>query len=57
VAGVALFNLSSVPAVMLPLPHLQGDAARVTLALVITLAGNLLHRQPDRPWARRATAG
>ncbi len=43
VAGVALSNLvSNVPAVMLLLPHLQGDAAGVTLALVSTLAGNLL---------------
>ena len=43
VVGVALSNLvSNVPAVMLLLPHLQGDAAGVTLALVSTLAGNLL---------------
>ncbi|WP_425260570.1 anion transporter [Rubrivivax sp. RP6-9] len=43
VAGVALSNLvSNVPAVMLLLPHLQGDSAGVLLALVSTLAGNLL---------------
>ena len=43
VVGVALSNLvSNVPAVMLLLPHLQGDAAGVTLALVSTFAGNLL---------------
>jgi Na+/H+ antiporter NhaD/arsenite permease-like protein len=43
VAGVLLSNLvSNVPAVMLLLPHLQGDAAGVTLALVSTFAGNLL---------------
>ena len=43
VVGVALSNLvSNVPAVMLLLPHLKGDAAGVTLALVSTLAGNLL---------------
>ena len=43
VVGVALSNLvSNVPAVMLLLPHLQGDAAGVTLAMVSTLAGNLL---------------
>jgi Na+/H+ antiporter NhaD/arsenite permease-like protein len=42
-AGVALSNLvSNVPAVMLLLPHLQGMEAGVTLALVSTLAGNLL---------------
>ena len=34
--------MSNVPAVMLLLPHLKGDAAGVTLALVSTLAGNLL---------------
>ena len=38
-----LSNLvSNVPAVMLLLPHLQGDSAGVTLALVSTFAGNLL---------------
>ncbi len=43
VAGVALSNLvSNVPAVMLLLPHLQGLQAGVMLALVSTLAGNLL---------------
>jgi Na+/H+ antiporter NhaD/arsenite permease-like protein len=43
VAGVALSNLvSNVPAVMLLLPHLHGDAAGVMLALVSTFAGNLL---------------
>jgi Na+/H+ antiporter NhaD/arsenite permease-like protein len=44
VVGVALSNLvSNVPAVMLLLPHLQGDTqAGVTLALVTTFAGNLL---------------
>ena len=43
VAGVGLSNLvSNVPAVMLLLPHLQGLDAGVTLALVSTLAGNLL---------------
>jgi len=43
VVGVALSNLvSNVPAVMLLLPHLQGDASGVLLALVSTLAGNLL---------------
>ncbi|QIM54208.1 SLC13 family permease [Hydrogenophaga crocea] len=44
VVGVVLSNLvSNVPAVMLLLPHLQGDAqAGVTLALVTTFAGNLL---------------
>lgn len=43
VAGVALSNLvSNVPAVMLLLPHLQGPTSAVTLALVSTLAGNLL---------------
>lgn len=42
VVGVALSNLvSNVPAVLL-LPHLHGEAAGVTLALVSTLAGNLL---------------
>ncbi len=41
--GVALSNLvSNVPAVMLLLPHLETPAAGVTLALVSTLAGNLL---------------
>ena len=43
VAGVLLSNLvSNVPAVMLLLPHLRGDEAGVTLALVSTFAGNLL---------------
>ena len=43
VVGVALSNLvSNVPAVMLLLPHLQGEAAATTLALVSTFAGNLL---------------
>jgi len=43
VAGVGLSNLvSNVPAVMLLLPHLSGPDAGVTLALVSTLAGNLL---------------
>jgi Na+/H+ antiporter NhaD/arsenite permease-like protein len=43
VVGVLLSNLvSNVPAVMLLLPHLQGDASGVTLALVSTFAGNLL---------------
>ncbi len=43
VAGVGLSNLvSNVPAVMLLLPHLSGNEAGVTLALVSTLAGNLL---------------
>jgi Na+/H+ antiporter NhaD/arsenite permease-like protein len=43
VAGVALSNLvSNVPAVMLLLPHLKGETAGVTLALVSTFAGNLL---------------
>jgi Na+/H+ antiporter NhaD/arsenite permease-like protein len=43
VVGALLSNLvSNVPAVMLLLPHLQGDAAGVTLALVSTFAGNLL---------------
>ncbi|MGE0098950.1 MAG: anion transporter [Hydrogenophaga sp.] len=45
VAGVVLSNLvSNVPAVMLLLPHLSGSAgqAGVMLALVTTLAGNLL---------------
>lgn len=44
VVSVVLSNLvSNVPAVMLLLPHLQGDAqAGVTLALVTTFAGNLL---------------
>ena len=43
VVGVLLSNLvSNVPAVMLLLPHLQGESAGVTLALVSTFAGNLL---------------
>ncbi len=43
VAGVGLSNLvSNVPAVMLLLPHQRGPDAGVTLALVSTLAGNLL---------------
>jgi Na+/H+ antiporter NhaD/arsenite permease-like protein len=43
VLGVALSNVvSNVPAVMLLLPHLQGERAGVMLALVSTLAGNLL---------------
>ena len=43
VAGVLLSNLvSNVPAVMLLLPHLQGDSTGVMLALVSTFAGNLL---------------
>ena len=43
VAGVGLSNLvSNVPAVMLLLPHLQGQQAGVALALVSTFAGNLL---------------
>ncbi len=43
VAGVGLSNLvSNVPAVMLLLPHLQTPQAGVALALVSTLAGNLL---------------
>lgn len=43
VAGVGLSNLlSNVPAVMLLLPHLQGMEAGLMLALVSTLAGNLL---------------
>ncbi len=43
VVGVLLSNLvSNVPAVMLLLPHLQGDGAGVLLALVSTFAGNLL---------------
>jgi len=43
IAGVTLSNLvSNVPAVMLLLPHLQGPQAGSTLALVSTLAGNLL---------------
>ena len=41
--GVGLSNLvSNVPAVMLLLPHLKTPEAGVTLALVSTLAGNLL---------------
>ncbi len=43
VVGVLLSNLvSNVPAVMLLLPHLQGEQAGVMLALVSTFAGNLL---------------
>jgi Na+/H+ antiporter NhaD/arsenite permease-like protein len=43
VVGVVLSNLvSNVPAVMLLLPHVQGETAGLTLALVTTLAGNLL---------------
>jgi Na+/H+ antiporter NhaD/arsenite permease-like protein len=43
VAGVGLSNLvSNVPAVMLLLPHLSGMSSGVLLALVSTLAGNLL---------------
>ncbi|MDD4944125.1 MAG: anion transporter [Rhodoferax sp.] len=43
VATLGLSNLvSNVPAVMLLLPHLQGFQAGLTLALVSTLAGNLL---------------
>ena len=47
VAGVGWSNLlsnllSNVPAVMLLLPHLRGMEAGVMLALVSTLAGNLL---------------
>jgi Na+/H+ antiporter NhaD/arsenite permease-like protein len=43
VAGAGLSNLvSNVPAVMLLLPHLHGQQAGVTLALVSTFAGNLL---------------
>jgi Na+/H+ antiporter NhaD/arsenite permease-like protein len=43
VAGVGLSNLvSNVPAVMLLLPHLKTPDAGVALALVSTLAGNLL---------------
>jgi Na+/H+ antiporter NhaD/arsenite permease-like protein len=43
VAGVGLSNLvSNVPAVMLLLPHLPGPDAGIMLALVSTLAGNLL---------------
>lgn len=43
VVGVALSNLvSNVPAVMLLLPHLPGPQAGAWLALVSTLAGNLL---------------
>jgi Na+/H+ antiporter NhaD/arsenite permease-like protein len=44
VLGVGLSNLvSNVPAVMLLLPHLQGNpTAGTVLALVSTLAGNLL---------------
>lgn len=42
-AAVGLSNLvSNVPAVMLLLPHLRSADAGVTLALVSTLAGNLL---------------
>jgi Na+/H+ antiporter NhaD/arsenite permease-like protein len=43
IVGVALSNLvSNVPAVMLLLPHLQGQASATALALVSTFAGNLL---------------
>lgn len=43
VAGVGLSNLvSNVPAVMLLLPHLRSPEAGITLALISTLAGNLL---------------
>jgi len=43
VIGTALSNLvSNVPAVMLLLPHIQGLESGVLLALVSTLAGNLL---------------
>lgn len=43
VLGVALSNVvSNVPAVMLLLPHLEGERAGVMLALVSTFAGNLL---------------
>lgn len=43
VAGLTLSNLvSNVPATMLLLPHLHGGQAGLTLALVSTLAGNLL---------------
>lgn len=43
VVAAGLSNLvSNVPAVMLLLPHLQGQNAGVLLALVSTLAGNLL---------------
>ena len=43
VVGVVLSNLvSNVPAVMLLLPHLPGPQAGIWLALVSTLAGNLL---------------
>lgn len=43
VVGTVLSNLvSNVPAVMLLLPHLAGEQAGVTLALVTTFAGNLL---------------
>jgi len=43
VVGTVLSNLvSNVPAVMLLLPHLSGEQAGVTLALVTTFAGNLL---------------
>lgn len=42
-ASLGLSNLvSNVPAVMLLLPHLSTPQAGVTLALVSTLAGNLL---------------
>ena len=42
-AGLGLSNLvSNVPAVMLLLPHLQTPEAGMTLAMVSTLAGNLL---------------
>lgn len=43
VAGTTLSNLvSNVPAVMLLLPHIHGDAVGGTLALVSTFAGNLI---------------
>ncbi|MFN3630640.1 MAG: anion transporter [Casimicrobiaceae bacterium] len=43
VLGMGLSNLvSNVPAVMLLLPHLHGETQGVLLALVSTLAGNLL---------------
>jgi Na+/H+ antiporter NhaD/arsenite permease-like protein len=43
VLGVTLSNVvSNVPAVMLLLPHLQGEHAGVMLALFSTLAGNLM---------------
>jgi len=43
VLGVVLSNIvSNVPAVMLLLPHVHGDRAGATLALVSTFAGNLM---------------